>query len=70
VIGVALLALAPLLVAAFLLATVRGLRGLRDGRPLAPEPVAAIAPVSVFRSSKVVAADVVRTSFDFDSPRA
>lgn len=43
-IGVALLALAPLLVAAFLLATVRG---LRDGRLLASEPVAAIAPVSV-----------------------
>lgn len=43
VIGVALLALTSLLVAAFLLATVRG---LRDGRLLAPEPVAAIAPVS------------------------
>jgi tellurite resistance protein len=37
-----LLALASLLVAALLLATVRG---LRDGSLLAPEPVASIQPV-------------------------
>jgi tellurite resistance protein len=42
-VGIALLAITSLLVAAFLLATARG---LRDGRLLAPEPVAVIAPVS------------------------
>jgi tellurite resistance protein len=41
--GVALLALASLVVAALTLATVRG---LRDGSLLAPEPVAAIVPVA------------------------
>jgi tellurite resistance protein len=41
--GVALLALTSLLVAAFVLATVRG---LRDGRLLAPEPAATIAPAA------------------------
>ena len=41
--AIALLALVTLLVAALLLATVRG---LRDGTLLAPEPVAAIQPVS------------------------
>jgi tellurite resistance protein len=43
VVGITLLALTSLLVAALLLATARG---LRDGRLLAPEPTAAIAPVS------------------------
>jgi tellurite resistance protein len=43
-VGIALLALTSLLVAAFLLATVRG---LRDGRLLGPEPVTAIEPVPV-----------------------
>jgi tellurite resistance protein len=42
VVGITLLTLASLLVAALLLATARG---LRDGRLLAPEPVAVIAPV-------------------------
>ena len=43
VVGITLLTLASLLVAALLLATARG---LRDGRLLAPESTAAIAPVS------------------------
>jgi len=41
--GVALLAVTTLLVAAMLLAT---WRGLRDGRLLAPEPVATLAPAT------------------------
>jgi tellurite resistance protein len=41
--GVAVLALASLVIAALLLAT---LRGLRDGSLLAPEPVAAVVPAS------------------------
>jgi tellurite resistance protein len=43
IVGVALLALTSLLIAALTLATIRG---LRDGTLLAPEPVAAIAPVA------------------------
>lgn len=43
-VGIALLAMTSLLVAAFLLATARGLRG---GSLLAPEPVAATMPISV-----------------------